>query len=140
MKYIISEIQYKLIVEEKQSILKLPGIEYFGGWDMMQKFLNKKGNPLYSVDGDLDLRGTDISSLGSLTSVSGCLDLSYTDISSLGNLTSVGSYLDLRGTNISSLGNLVSVDGDLYLRNTPLSEKMSEEKIRSQVEIKGIYF
>ena len=72
-----------------------------------------------------------------MVSVGGYLNLSYADISSLGNLVSVGGYLNLSHTDISSLGNLTSVGGSLDLRDIPLSEKMSEEEIRSQVEIKG---
>ena len=135
MKYIITESQYKLLTEKKRQILQLPGIEYFGGWDAMQRFLEIKGNPLYSVMGDLDLTNTEISSLGNLVSVSGSLDLRKTEISSLGNLTSVGGDLDLAGTPISSLGNLFSVGGELYLRGTPLSRNMSEKEIRKQVKI-----
>ena len=155
MKYIITESQYKLLTEKKRKILQLPGIEYFGGWDAMQRFLKNKGNPLYSVAGHLDLYNTPISSLGNLTSVGGNLNLVGTPISSLGNLTSVGGYLNLRGTPISSLGNLssvggnldlggtlisslgnlVSVGGYLNLERTPLSRNMSDKEIRKQVEI-----
>jgi len=135
MKYIITESQYKLLTEKKRKILQLPGIEYFGGWDAMQKFLESKGNPLYSVSGDLNLSDTNISSLGNLTSVGGSLDLRRTQISSLGDLTSVGGGLYLIGTPISSLGNLISVGGSLDLGGTPLSRNMSVKEIRKQVEI-----
>ena len=155
MKYIITESQYKLLTEKKREILQLPGIEYFGGWDAMRRFLESRGNPLYSVRGDLDLYDTPISSLGNLVSVGGSLYLQGTPISSIGKLTSVGDNLDLRGTPVSSLGKLTSVGGGLYLigtaisslgnltsvggsldlRDTPLSRNMSEEEIRKQVEI-----
>ena len=89
MKYIITEKQYK-ILQEQQEILNLPGIEYFGGWNKLQSFLKRKGNPLYSIDGNLNLYDTPIKSLGNLTSVEGDLNLRRTPIESLGNLTSVG--------------------------------------------------
>jgi hypothetical protein len=122
MRYIITEQQYKLLTEEEeQKILKLPGIEYFGSWDTLQKFLEKRGNPLYSIDGNLDLKGTGIKSLGNLVSVSGNLDLWETDIEDIGKLQSVGGTLNLSNTSVKSLGNLKSVGnieknhGDLHL-------------------------
>jgi hypothetical protein len=117
MKYIITHKQYQLLKEDEQKILQLPSIEYFGGWDGLQKYLKKKGNPLYSINGDLDLRGTPIKSLGNLTSVGGNLDLEGTPIKSLGNLTSVGGYLDLR--------------------RTPISKKFSRQEIRNKVDVQG---
>jgi hypothetical protein len=116
MKYIINERQYKLLTEE-QEILHIPSLDVFGDdWKTLQKFLERRGNPLYSIGGDLDLSYTDIESLGNLTSVEGNLDLFGCKIlTSLGNLTSVEGNLDLNRTNIESLGNLTSVGGTLYL-------------------------
>ena len=79
MKYIISERQYKLLTEEDE-VFKLPSIDYFGDWEIVQKFLERRGNPPYSIDGDLDLRKYDIESLGNLQSVGGDLDLEGTKI------------------------------------------------------------
>ena len=99
MKYIITEKQYK-ILQEQQEILNLPGIEYFGGWNKLQSFLKRKGNPLYSIDGDLNLEGTLIKSLG--------------------NLTSVGGNLYLRGNpafqkySIEEIRQMVNVKGNIY--------------------------
>ena len=124
----------------KDKILQLPGVEYFGGYEGMLKYLERKGNPLFSIEGDSDLRGTKIESLGNLTSVGGDLNLYYSKIKSLGNLTSVGGDLDLRGLNIESLGNLTSVGGYLNLRGTPLSKKYSVAQIRQIVNVgEGIY-
>jgi hypothetical protein len=127
--------------EEEQKVLHIPSLKFFNDdWDLLQKFLKSKGNPPYTIGGDLDLyrlpvkslgnlqsmggyldlRGTPIKSLGNLHSVGGWLDLRDTPIKSLGNLTSVGGYLDLRGTPIKSLGNLTSVGGILGLRDTPI--------------------
>ncbi len=114
MKYIITESQYKMLMEEEQEVLYIPDIDLFGNWETLQQYLKRKGNPLYSIGGDLDLYGTQIESLGNLTSVGGSLDLMETPIESLGNLTSVGGSLDLMETPIESLGNLTSVGGYLY--------------------------
>ena len=119
MKYIINERQYRLLTEEEQEVLQISSLNIFGGWEALQKFLERKGNPLYSFEGYLNLRGTNIESLGSLTSVGGSLFLNGCEnLTSLGNLTSVGGNLDLRGTNIESLGNLTSVGNSLDLRTT----------------------
>ncbi len=165
MKIIITENQYELLkeMEDKPKVYNFPSLEIFGNespmdnWNLMQKFLTKKGNPDFTIDGDLDLRKTPIESLGNLTSVGGYLDLyntpikslgnlttvgGYLDLSntlieSLGNLTSVGGYLDLYNTPIKSLGNLTTVGGDLDLTNTPISQKYTRKQIRSQVDVKG---
>jgi hypothetical protein len=157
MKLILTEGQYKRLLEQEEEILRLPSIEHFGGWGNLQWWLNKKGNPKYSIDGDLDLektpieslgsltsvggglslRDTPIESLGNLTSVGGGLDLYGTPIESLGSLTSVGESLDLYGTPIESLGNLTSVGGYLNLYETPISKKYTEEEIREFVDVKG---
>ena len=139
MKYIINERQYKLISEEEeQEVLQIPSLDVFGDWETLQKFLERRGYPLYSVGGNLDLTGCKkLTSLGNLTSVGGDLNLYETNIESLGNLTSVGGYLDLDRTNIESLGNLTSVGGDLDLSRTPLSKKYTIEEIRNMVKVGG---
>ena len=137
MRYIINERQYKLLIEEEQEILHIPSLDLFGDWETLQKFLERRGNPLYSIGGDLDLFRTNIKSLGNLTSVGGSLYLLGTNIKSLGNLTSVGGNLYLFRTNIKSLGNLTSVGGDLDLSRTPLSKKYTIEEIRNMVKVGG---
>jgi hypothetical protein len=159
MKYIINERQYKLLVE--QEVLHIPSLELFDDdWDTLQKFLERRGNPLFSIGGDLNLSRTDIESLGNLYSVEGYLDLeSCHNLKSLGSLTSVGRYLDLKecyyltslgnltsvGTtlhlreciNLKSLGNLTSVGKDLQLRHTQIANKYSDDEIREMVKIGG---
>ena len=121
MKYIITENQYERLAQEEK-ILELPGLAYFNNdWNLLQEYLKRKGNPKYSIMGDLDLDGTSIESLGNLTSVEGYLNLYNSSIESLGNLTSVGGDLDLVGTSISKkysekeIRNMFKVDGDIYL-------------------------
>ena len=161
MKYIITESQHKRLFEEEQKVLHIPDIKIFGNdWDILQRFLELRGNPPYSLGGNLNLRdtpiesignltyvggflylvGTPIKSLGKLTSVGGDLNLYETPIKSLGNLTSVGGDLYLQGTPIKSLGKLTSVGGDFYLRYTPMSEKYSKEEIRQMVNVGGKIF
>jgi hypothetical protein len=138
MKYIITESQHKRLFEEEQKVLHIPDIKLFGNdWDILQRFLESKGNPLYSIGGDLFLFLTPIKSLGNLTSVGGDVELRGTGIESFGNLTSVGGNLDLEGTMIESFENLTYVGGYLDLENTPISEKYSEKEIRQMVNIGG---
>jgi hypothetical protein len=112
MKYIINERQYKLLTEE-QEILNIPSVKFFGNWESLQMFLNRKGNPLYSINGDLFLNPykDKIESFGNLVSVE--KNLHYTgsnDLTSIGKLTSVGGTLDIQGSkNLTSLGELTSV-------------------------------
>ena len=122
MKIAISESQYKRLFEQEEYVLQIPSLEYFNNdWYLLQKYLKSKGNPLYSIGGDLDLRETPIESLGNLTSVGGYLFLKKTSVESLGNLTSVGGTLDLRETPLSKMYDsdeirkMVKVGGDLYL-------------------------
>ncbi len=155
MKYIINERQYKLLTEQEEKILRIPFAAFGNDWDLLQKFLEKKGNPPYeitddlnlpeseikslgnlvSVGGDLNLYESNIKSLGDLVSVGGYLDLSETNVESLGNLTSVGGHLDLSVTDVKSLGSLTSVGDYLDLRYTPLTKKYTKDEIRSMVEV-----
>ena len=98
MKYIINERQYRLLTE--QEVLHISSLNVFGGWEALQKFLEKKDNPLYSFEGYLNLRGTNIESLGNLTSVGGLLDLKGTPIS--------------RKYSRAEIRQMVKVDGEIY--------------------------
>ena len=107
--------------EEEEKILVVPSLKYFGDdWNVLQLFLNSKGNPKWKLLDDLDLDNTPIESLG--------------------NLISVGGYLYLNDTGIKSLDNLQSVGGYLHSVNTSLSKKYTEEEIRQMVDVKGSIF
>ena len=108
MKIIITESQYKkLMEEEEQEVLNIPSLKYFDNdWDFLQEFLESEGNPPYTIGGNLNLVGLKVESLGNLVSVEHDLYAYDTPLKSLGNLTSVGGLLDLSNTQIESLGNL----------------------------------
>ena len=98
MKIVISESQYNKLIEseEEKKVLRIPSLKIFDDdWFVLQKFLELKGNPPYSIGEHLDLRDLPIKSLGNLKSVGGDLYLERTPIKSLGNLQSVGRGLDL---------------------------------------------
>jgi hypothetical protein len=158
MKYIIAESQYKMLMEQDEpKVLHIPNIDIFGDWESLQKYLERKGNPPYSLGGDLNLDNTNITdlgnlisvegsvtlmkgpikSLGSLTSVGRSLFLNGAPIESLGNLTYVGNYLFLEYSSVESLGNLTYVGKDINIINTPLSKNYSEEEIRKMVDVQG---
>jgi hypothetical protein len=157
MKYIISESQLEKI---KDNLLKLPFSAFNNDWDLLQEFLERKGNPPYILKGDVHLsEHEEITTLGNLISVEGYLNLFNTSIHSLENLISVKSSLFFNKTPIFSLGNLTSVGGDLFLRNspikylgnlksvggtldlinTPISYMYSEEEIRNMIKVGDLY-
>jgi hypothetical protein len=147
MKIIITEAQYKKIMEEEeQEVLNIPSLKYFDNdWDFLQEFLESEGNPPYSIGGNLNLVGLKVESLGNLVSVEHDLYAYDTPLKSLGNLTSVGGLLDLSNTQIKSLGNLSFVGGSLVLNGIPLfgedtsprSLERQSEIIRRKVYVKG---
>ena len=129
MKYIITESQHRRLFEEEQKVLRIPDFKIFGNdWDILQRFLESKGNPPYSLGGNLDLLGLKVESLGNLVSVEHDLYAYDTPLKSLGSLTSVGGLMNLNNTPIESLGNLTYVGGDLFLINTPMSNKWLQIK------------
>jgi hypothetical protein len=146
MKYIITESQHRRLFEEEQKILHIPDIRIFGDdWDNLQRFLESKGNPPYSLGGNLDLVGLKVESLGNLVSVEHDLYAYDTPLKSLGSLTSVGGLMDISNTQIESLGNLSFVGGSLVLKGTPLfpkdasprSKQRMEDMIRRKVYVQG---
>ncbi len=118
MKYIINERQYKLLTEQEEKILRIPFAAFGNKWEVLQKFLEKRGFPPYEITDDLNLSFSKVEDLGNLISVGGNLYLEGSEIKSLGKLTSVGGSLDLRGSGIKDLGKLKYVGGDLYMDNS----------------------
>jgi hypothetical protein len=136
MKFLIK----KILKEETEhsDVIHIPSFKYFNNdWNFLQEYLESEGNLPYTIDGDLDLRYSEIKSLGNLLSVGGNLNLFETEIKSLGNLRSVGGFIVLDFAKIESLGNIQFVGGDLYLRVTPIARKYSEKEIRQMVNVGG---
>ena len=143
MKIIISESQHRRLFEEEQKVLHIPDLKIFGNdWDVLQRFLKSKGNPLYSLGGNLNLVGLNVESLGNLVSVQHDLYAYDTPLKSLGKLTSVGGLMDLSNTPIESLGNLSFVGGSLVLSGTALRNdsyplNLNSLQIRQTVDVQG---
>ena len=118
-------------------------LKIFGNdWDVLQRFLESKGNPLYSLGGNLNLVGLEVESLGNLVSVQDDLYAYDTPLKSLGKLTSVGGLMDLSNTPIESLGNLSFVGGSLVLSGTALRNdsyplNLNSLQIRQTVDVQG---
>jgi hypothetical protein len=141
MKIIISEAQHKRLFEEEQKVLRIPDFKIFGNdWDILQRFLESKGNPPYSLGGNLDLVGLKVESLGNLVSVEHDLYAYDTPLKSLANLTSVGGLMDISNTQIESFENLSFVGGDLILNDTPISRKYSEKEIYKDIHVVGYIY
>jgi len=100
-----------------EEILRIHYVMVKNDWDLLQKYLEFKGNPRYILVGDVDLEyRKDISDLGNLVGVEGYLDLESSSIESLGELTFVdGSLLLYHCQNIKTLGKLKKVGGYLSL-------------------------
>jgi hypothetical protein len=140
MKYIITESQHKRLFEEEQKVLHIHDVKVFGGWNNLKRYLELKGNPPYSIGGDLDLSFTSTRTLGNLQSVGGYLDLSNTDIQYLWKLKSVGGSLFLSDTSVTGLGffgDLEQIGGNLHLKNTPISQDYTEKEIRDVINVVG---
>ena len=73
-------------MSKMEKLLKIP-YAVFNDWDLLQQFLERRGNPRYELVGDVNLfNRKDISDLGNLVRVDGFLDLYNTSVQSLGNL------------------------------------------------------
>lgn len=162
MKIIITESQYKRLFESEQKVLVLPTISVFGkgkeGWETLQEFLQSKGNPpfsvngdvkiefgnmslgkLVSVEGDLNMHEYNIGDLGDLKRVEGNLILwdSYVDSGTLGNLEYVGKNCDLFQCGVKSLGKLKYVGGTLCLAYSNVKSLGELKYVGGDLEIYG---
>jgi hypothetical protein len=96
MKYLITERQLKLI-KEQDEILELDFDFFNNNWNILQKFLERRGNPPYIITGDLDLRNTKIESLGNLQSVDGDLYLTNTPLSKTTTEEEIRNQVEVEG-------------------------------------------
>jgi hypothetical protein len=149
MKIIITEEQLRQITESenKRKLMSIPIKLFVDNADVILNNYYKKGfdgikligdvnfyfvafmdfdklfEHIVEVDGNLDLGGASIKSLGNLESVNGYLDLdNCEELESLGNLKYLGGSLTLRNTNITTLSNLEYVGHFLQLRKTRIED------------------
>jgi hypothetical protein len=129
----------KILKEETEEILVIPGLNYFpDGVDGLIDLLKSKKVNKWSFDGSLNLRNYegDLSWIEGLVSISGNLNLANTSIKSLQNLKSVGGYLTLYGSQIESLGNLQSVVSWLDLKETPIKSLGNLQSVGGNLNLK----
>ena len=121
-----------------EKILKIPYEAVRYDWDLLQKFLELKGNPRYIIVGNVSLRDRkDISDLGNLVGIEGYLDLSYTSIVSLGELEYVnGDFILLwYCKNIKTLGKLKKVEGELFLEYSSIESLGELEFVEGYLDL-----
>jgi hypothetical protein len=130
----------KILKEETEQVLMIPGLHYFtDGIDGLKNLIEKKNIKKWSLDDGLDLRKyeDDLTWLEGLVSVSGYLDLEAGQIESLPNLQSVGRFLDLRYTSIKSLDNLQSVGGYLDLKGASIESLPKLQSVGWGLDVRG---
>lgn len=139
MKYIITETQYRLLIEEdsQEDILTIPYDAFNNDWDLLQNFLKKRGYPLYRLDGNLNLAGKPEVTLNNLTEISGFLYLQGTKIETLGSLFAAYNNVNLENSKIESLGDLKIVGGRLNLRNTRIKSLGNLEYVQGSLNLAG---
>ena len=119
-----------------KEILTIPYSAFNNDWDLLQKFLQGRGNPRYELVGNVDLRWReDIFDLGNLVRVDGDLRLGRSSIKSLGILERVDGYLYLRETPIESLGILRYIGSSLYLTNSQINSLGELEYIGNSLDL-----
>ena len=120
-----------------EKLLKIP-YKVFNDWDLLQQFLERRGNPRYELVGDVNLRNRkNIFNLGNLVRVYGNLNLSNSHIKSLGSLKYVNGDLLLSNTKIEFLTNLEYVGGDLNLFNTSIESLGNLEYVGGYLDLEG---
>jgi hypothetical protein len=122
-----------------EKILKIPYEAVRYDWDLLQKFLELKGNPKYIIVGDVNLsKRQDIFDLGNLVGVVGGLYLVNSSIESLGELEFVGGRFSLYGCkNIKTLGKLKKVEGGLSLSYSSIQSLGELEFVEGELWIAG---
>jgi hypothetical protein len=115
----IENIIRRVLREQEENLSELPPFDDFfdSDWNLALNFMNRYSNKKFYHLGDLDLRDSDIETLGNLVRVEGDLDLfDCKNLKSLGNLEYVGG-LNLTFSDVKTLGNLVRVEGYLNLQS-----------------------
>jgi len=105
-----------------EEIWKIPYNLVKNDWDLLQRYLEFKGNPRYIIVGEVDLvLRQDISDLGNLVGVEGDLNLNWSSIETISELEFIGGSFGLYSCeNIKTLGKIKRVDGNLYLEESSI--------------------
>ena len=131
MKIIINESQLRLIIENEGEDNLINFTPFYNSadpndWDDMFLHLNKKKGGIYDgyyIDGNIDIRNSEIKEFKHLVRVKGHLKAYGSKIEDLGKLRRVDRGLTLSNTkNLKSLGNLRYVGFDFALINSNIED------------------
>ena len=103
----------------------------------VDKLTLKKAKRMMDEGGNLDLRGTGITSLPANLTVGGWLDLSGTGITSLPDNLAIGGWLDLSGTSITTLPANLTVGGWLFLSGTGITALPDNLAVGGGLDLRG---
>ena len=134
------------MTQETEKLFEVPALFNFHkdhniAWEIVQNYLKKKGNPPWSLWGDINLGdNTSIRSLGNLRYIQGNANLAWSSIEDLGELTEVGGRLNLSLSSIElkSLGNLNKVGGCLSLEGTGITSLGNLEFVGSNLDLSNL--
>jgi len=120
-----------------EEIWKIPYSLVKNDWNLLQRYLEFKGNPKYVIVGNVNLENRkDISDLGNLAGVEGYFSLSSSSIESLGELEFVKGTLGLSDCkNIKTLGKLKKVDGYLDLSYSSIESLGELEYVKGRFSL-----
>ena len=125
----------KLTLEQAQEMMERNG----GNLDLRGTGITSLPDNL-TVGGSLDIEGcTGITSLPENLTVGGSIDLRGTGITSLPDNLTVGGSLDLYGTGITSLPENLTVGGSIYLRGTGITDTSKVKKLHDGDYVEGRY-
>lgn len=89
------------------NIKTIPGLDFFGGWEILSSFLKSRPGQKYKMNGELYLEDEPVFELNNLVSIKSSLILDETPIKTLGDLQRVGGDLSLYGCrNLRTLNKL----------------------------------
>lgn len=133
------------MTQETEKLFEVPALFNFHkdhniAWEIVQNYLKKKGNPPWSLWGDINLGdNTTIRSLGNLRYIQGNANLSWSSIEDLGELTEVEGGLSLIfSPKLKSLGNLKEVGGSLSLEGTGITSLGNLEFVGSNLDLSNL--
>lgn len=115
-------------------ILKIP-YSVFNDWNLLRRYLKRKGNPKYELIGDIKLTRTFmLHQFENLTKIYGNLDLSDSSVRSLGDIEEITGNLILIDTKIQSLGNLEYVGNKILLNRNNTLPADELNKFKDQIK------
>lgn len=115
-------------------IIKIP-YSVFDDWNLLQRYLKRKGNPKYELIGDIKLIRTFMfHNFENLIKIHGNLDLHDSSVRTLGDIEEITGDLILTDTKIQSLGNLEYVGKRIWLNRDNALPPDELKKFKDQIK------